>query len=98
MARTNNAKSVSDPETGRAIEALVRSVGGDPGTFDGRLVTELVATCLKMIPDRHDTGQLKLINSALKEMRYAYRVFNRYVGIRSRRLPPFSVDTESARR
>jgi hypothetical protein len=38
--------------------------------------------CLKLIPDRHDTGQLKLMNSAMKEMRYAYRVFNRYQGHR----------------
>ena len=82
MARTNNSKKINDPEIDRAIQALVRSVGGDPGTFDGRLVAELVATCLKMIPDRHDTGQLKLINAAVKEMRYAYRVFNKYVGIR----------------
>jgi uncharacterized protein (TIGR00730 family) len=67
---------------GKAIEDLVRSVGGDPGTFDGRLISELVRTCLKLVPDGHDTGQLKLMNSALKEMRYAYRVFNRYVGVR----------------
>ncbi len=60
MARTNNAKNVSDPDTGRAIEALVRSVGGDPGAFDGRLISELVETCLKIISDGHDTGQLKL--------------------------------------
>ncbi|MCP3904072.1 MAG: LOG family protein [Planctomycetes bacterium] len=72
----------SSQETGEVIEDLVRSVGGDPGTFDGRLISEMLATCLKMIPDGHDTGQLKLMNSALKEMRYAYRVFNRYIGTR----------------
>ncbi len=69
-------------ETAETVAALVESVGGDPSTFDGRLITDLILTCLKMIPDGHDTGQLKLINSAMKEMRYAYRVFNRYVGTR----------------
>lgn len=69
---------VDDEDTLRAIHALVESVGGNPEEFDGRLITQLVQTCLKLIPDGHDTGQLKLLNSSLKEMRYAYRVFNRY--------------------
>jgi len=69
---------VRDQQTVSAIERLVHAIGGDPDTFDGRLIREMIQTCLKLIPDRHDTGQLKLINSSLKEMRYAYRVFNRY--------------------
>jgi uncharacterized protein (TIGR00730 family) len=73
---------VTDERTTEAIADLLRSVGGDPDAFEGRLVREMVQTCLKMVPDGHDTGQLKLVNSALKEMRYAYRVFNRYVGTR----------------
>jgi len=75
-----STQNISDAETASVIQDLVRSVGGDPDTFDGRMITQLVETCLKMIPDGHDTGQLKLMNSALKEMRYAYQVFNRYVG------------------
>ena len=69
---------VSDEQVQQAIQALVSSIGGDPNTFDGRLVTQLVETSLKLIPDGHDTGQLKLLNAAMKEMRYAYRVFNKY--------------------
>lgn len=71
---------VDDEQTTEVINDLVRSVGGDPETFEGRLVTQLIQTSLKLIPDGHDTGQVKLINSALKEMRYAYRIFNRYRG------------------
>jgi uncharacterized protein (TIGR00730 family) len=74
--------NVKDERTQSTIRDLVRSVGGDPETFDGRLIGDLIQTCLKLIPDGHDTGQLKLMNSALKEMRYAYRVFNRYAGTR----------------
>ena len=50
-------------------EELVRAAGGDTETFRGRLIADLVRTSLKMVRDRHDTGQLKLINSAMKEMR-----------------------------
>jgi len=94
-----NGKPVSD-----AAAALVRQVGGDPDTFDGRLVRELIETALKLVPDGHDTGQLKLINSALKEMRYAYRVFNRWQGTRkvtifgSARTPEDHPDYLAARR
>jgi len=96
-------RRVRDDATLRDIEELVRSVGGDPLSFAGRLVTDLVQTCLKMIPDGHDTGQLKLVNSAVKEMRYAYRVFNRYAGTRkisifgSARTPADHPDYRAAR-
>ncbi|MDY7110359.1 MAG: TIGR00730 family Rossman fold protein [Planctomycetota bacterium] len=94
---------VKDEKTLTAITELVRSVGGDPETFEGRLIGDLIRTCLKLIPDGHDTGQIKLINSALKEMRYAYRVFNRYDGARkvtifgSARTPEDHPDYHAAR-
>jgi len=69
---------VSDPEIVAAVRQLVSRVGGDPDTFDGRMICELVQTSLKLAPGGHDSGQLKLLNRAMKEMRYAYRVFNRY--------------------
>ena len=81
----------------------MRAWGGDPDAFTGRLVTQLVQTSLKLIPDGHDTGQVKLLTSALKEMRYAYRVFNRYRGIPkitifgSARTPPTHPDYAAAR-
>ena len=74
--------SASAPQTVEAIHQLVSSFGGDPDSFDGQMITELIQTSLRLIPDGHDTGQLKLLNRALKDMRYAYRVFNRYVGSR----------------
>jgi uncharacterized protein (TIGR00730 family) len=70
-----------DQKTLPAVHALIESVGGDPESFNGRLITQLVQTSLKLVRDGHDTGQLKLLNTALKEMRYAYRVFNKYRGI-----------------
>jgi uncharacterized protein (TIGR00730 family) len=92
-----------EEQTLPAIQSLIESVGGDPATFDGRLITQLIQTALKLVPDGHDTGQLKLLNSAMKEMRYAYRVFNKYRGISkitifgSARTPPNHPDYLAAR-
>ena len=74
--------SPQDEQTTRIIHDLITTHGGDPEAFSGEMVTQLVQTCLKLIRDGHDTGQLKLLNRALKDMRYAYRVFNRYQGTR----------------
>ncbi|MBL9032797.1 MAG: LOG family protein [Phycisphaerae bacterium] len=68
-----------DPEVAAAIDALIARCGGsgaDP--TDSRLVRELIAAALKLIPDGRDTGELKLIAAAVKELRYAYRVFGAY--------------------
>ncbi|MHC4209585.1 MAG: SLOG cluster 4 domain-containing protein, partial [Planctomycetota bacterium] len=70
--------SASSVKTLTAVRDLIRSLGGDPESFAGEMVCQLVQTSLKLIGDGHDTGQLKLLNRALKDMRYAYRVFNRY--------------------
>src|SRR5437867_1569072 len=91
-----------------AIHDLIRACGGDPESFDGSLITQLIQSSLKLIPapgnpEAYDTGQIKLITAALKEMRYAYRVFNKYRGIRkvtifgSARTPPEHLDYHAAR-
>jgi len=46
------------------------------------MICQMVDTCLKMAKEEHDSGQIKLVTHALKEMRYGYQVFNRYRGIR----------------
>lgn len=80
---TPRARELSefDQRTLPHIRQLIESAGGQPDSFDGRLVAQIIQTALKLFPDGHDTGQIKLITSALKEMRHAYRVFNRYRGI-----------------
>lgn len=70
--------SRSEQQSRDAIEALLVESGVDPTSFDGHLVEEIIRTSLRLVPDGHDTGQLKLINNAMKEMWYAYRIFNRY--------------------
>jgi uncharacterized protein (TIGR00730 family) len=103
--------TIESPEPPSELEArtlpiihdLVRQWGGDPDAYKGRLITQLIETGLKLIPDGHDTGQVKLLTSALKEMRYAYRVFNKYRGIPkitifgSARTPPTHPDYVAAK-
>jgi len=72
------ARRADDPAIAAQLDALVEEFGGRPGTFNAKLVRELMQTALKLIPDGRDTGEIKLMTNALKEMRYAYRVFGRY--------------------
>lgn len=69
-------------EIPQKIHDLIAASGGDPMSFDGELITQLIQTSLKLMIDGHDTGQLKLITRAMKEMRYAYYIFNKYKGAR----------------
>ncbi|MCA9287042.1 MAG: hypothetical protein KDA05_00570, partial [Phycisphaerales bacterium] len=72
-------KRADDPEVQARLADLVRETGGlSPESFDGRLVRDLLTAALKLAPDGRDTGELKLITAAVKELRYAMRVFAQY--------------------
>jgi hypothetical protein len=58
------------------IHHLVEQCGGNPSTFEGDLLTQQIQNTLKLLNEGHHIGQLKLMTRALKEMRYAYRIFN----------------------
>jgi uncharacterized protein (TIGR00730 family) len=60
------------------IKELISLTGNDPQSFEADLVSQIIYSSLKMMGDDYDTGQLKLMTRAFKEMRYAYRIFNRY--------------------
>lgn len=72
------ARRADDPDIAANLDRLIEQVGGRPGSFDARLVRELLQTGLKLIPDGRDTGEIKLLTNSVKELRYAYRVFARY--------------------
>lgn len=63
------------------IQELIRSSGAPPDSFEASLITQMIQTSLRLIQDKHDSGQLKLITRSLKEMRYAYNIFNQYSGM-----------------
>jgi hypothetical protein len=78
--------SAKDPEIAARAEALVRSVGGDPDEFDGRLVREMVVTALRFQEDKADTLSRKIMSATMKELRYAFRIFADY-----RHIPKVSI-------
>lgn len=51
-----------------------------PGHAD--LIREMIGTTLKLIRDQTGRGDLKIINSALKEMRYSFKVLRPYNRVR----------------
>lgn len=60
------------------IKELIAFTKADPETFDSELVAQIIYASLKMLHEGHDTGQIKLMTRAFKEMRYAYSIFNQY--------------------
>ncbi|MEX2218130.1 MAG: LOG family protein [Phycisphaerales bacterium] len=71
-------RRADDPDITATLDRLIEELGGEAGSYDARLVRELLVAGLKLIPDGRDTGELKLITAAVKELRYAYRVFAQY--------------------
>lgn len=73
---------VTDKKIVSSIHQLIEDCGGTIDTFEGDLITQQIQTSLRLLAEGHNTGQLKLITRALKEMRYAYSIFNDYPNTR----------------
>ena len=71
------------PELDAQIEALIARVEEEYGSVEGaEFVRQMLVSVLGLAREEPDTGDLKLLNSALKELRHAFRVFAPYRGIR----------------
>ena len=68
----------AEDEKLEAINTFIKSEGGDPTSYKGQLVGQLIDTALKLMDEGYDIGQLKVITRSVKEMRYAYNIFNKY--------------------
>jgi hypothetical protein len=66
---------MGNPELDAMVAELVAAAS--PNT-DAELVGEMIVTALKLGRDNASRGDLKLINTALKEMRYSNLVFSRH--------------------
>ncbi|CAN5226687.1 TIGR00730 family Rossman fold protein [soil metagenome] len=103
-AQPTRRQSSLGPEWDQRIRELVADWGAEKSP---ELVEEMIGTVLKMSRDKMGTGDLKLMNRSLKEMRYAAKVFAGYRQYRkvcvfgsARTLPTapeFSVAEEFAR-
>jgi len=84
-------QSTLGPEWDLRIKQLVADWGAEKSPD---LIEEMIITALKMARDKMGTGDLKLMNRSLKEMRYAAKMFSGYRQFRkvcvfgSARTPP----------
>jgi uncharacterized protein (TIGR00730 family) len=67
-----------DDDLDDRIEELIRAAGIQR---DDDLVFEILVSAVRMGRESNDRGHLKLVNSALKEMRYSFLVFEPYLKV-----------------
>jgi uncharacterized protein (TIGR00730 family) len=64
------------------LAELLPRIQGDQPTRDEAFVREMVETSLRLLRDGTGTGDLKILNAALRELRYAFKVFAPYRQVR----------------
>ena len=100
LALPTETRSIGDAKIDRRIHDLVQDWGCDPSSAS--LIREMIGTALKIGRDNLNVADLKLFNRALKELRYASRVFlpysHRYkvVIFGSARTPPDAPEYQAA--
>ncbi|GIU83466.1 MAG: hypothetical protein KatS3mg008_0241 [Acidimicrobiales bacterium] len=84
---------------GRIAELVALADAGE----NGDLLFEMLVSCVRMVREGADRGDLKLVNTALKELRYSFLVFGPYRNVRkaaifgSARIRRGTVEYETAR-
>jgi len=92
-------RAPTDPELRRRIEDLIAFKGGGRNED---AVADIVENGLKLLKDVKDTGDVRVIQTALRELRYAFRLFAPYAKIRkvamfgSARTEPTRVEYQQA--
>ena len=75
--------ALRQPELNEAVEALVEQAApGESPAEDRELARQLVVSALRLLRDGTSRAEIKLVNSALKELRHAFRVFAPYSELR----------------
>jgi hypothetical protein len=66
-----------------ALDAKIMELVEASGeTNDPDLLQEMIMTCFRLTRDRSDRGEMKLVNAALKEFAYSFKVFKGYKSYR----------------
>jgi uncharacterized protein (TIGR00730 family) len=65
----------ADPKLTRQIEELIQAKGGGHNEAE---VADIIENALKCLHDVKDTGDIRVIQTALRELRYAFRIFAPY--------------------
>jgi uncharacterized protein (TIGR00730 family) len=65
------------------LDAAIADLIAESGlTSDADLLTEMLTSCFRLARGRANRGEMKLVNAALKEFVYSFRVFKEYRGYR----------------
>ncbi len=65
----------SDAEIHKRIEELIRLKGGG---HNEPLIADIIESALKMLRDVEDRGDVRIVQTAIRELRYAFRLFEPY--------------------
>jgi uncharacterized protein (TIGR00730 family) len=76
---TRRAYTTGNPELDAKIAELVAASGE---VVNADLLQEMITTALRLARDKADRGEMKLVNAALKEFAYSFRVFREWQGHR----------------
>ncbi len=79
MERISKDYEVGDQTIDNLISELVK-LSGSVETED--LLREILTTTVKLGRESADKGDLKLVNNALKELRYSFKIFSPYRGVK----------------
>jgi uncharacterized protein (TIGR00730 family) len=69
----------ADPELARRIQELIKFKGGG---YNESEVADIIENALKLLSDVQDTGDVRVIQTALRELRYSFRLFAPYANRR----------------
>lgn len=72
-------KAISSPEIHRKIQELIALYGGG---YHPDLVEDIILNALKLLTDVNHRGDVRVIRTAIRELRYAFRVFAPYAEVR----------------
>ena len=72
-------KPPTDPELKRHIQALIDYKGGGDNEES---VADIIDNALKLLTDVKDSGDVRVIQTALRELRYAFKLFAPYAQVR----------------
>ena len=72
-------KPPTDPELKRRIQALIDYRGGG---YNEESVADIIENALKLLQDLQDSGDVRVIQTALRELRFAFKMFAPYAQVR----------------
>lgn len=79
MRRIPKEYEIGDKEIDCLIEGLAKTASS---AETERLVREILTTAVKLGKESEDKGDLKLVNNALKELRYSFKIFTPYRNVK----------------